>query len=198
MLLLFASISNKENYYIKSADGGVEILRGSFAPLGKTSFITIPGIEYKGKIKTVYTKKDAFPLIFEYYINQADLLLKNEGTPDFDGIKLYLNKALSFGVADEQMNAAKERINRIDSIFLLYMAEIALAKDKKEDLEIALGYLEKAAALTSVDKRAKMIDNEIEFIEKKLAALKTKPAEVSLTETVKESVQEKPVVEAEH
>ena len=83
-------------------DGAVEIWKGKFAPMSQELFIILPGAEAPQSIKDVYLKKEAFPLIFNYYVNKADALLDLPGMPDFDGIKFYLNKAVAFGTTEKK------------------------------------------------------------------------------------------------
>jgi hypothetical protein len=145
-LVIYSSFSNMKNYYIKAAGGAVEIWQGRFAPMSQKLLITLPGAQAPQSIKDVYSKEEVFPLIFNYYINRADALLDIPGMPDFDGIKFYLNKAISFGGAtDDLRKKAYARLNSIDMMILQYKADVAASKETIDGFKTALEYLNKAA-----------------------------------------------------
>lgn len=63
--------------------------------------------------------------------------------PDFSGIKLYLKKALSYGVTDEMRQAAFNRLNTIDMMIYLYKADVAASKGTLADFKKALEYMKR-------------------------------------------------------
>ena len=168
-LVTYSSFSNMKNYYIKPTDGAVEIWQGRFAPMSQKLLVTLPGAQAPQSIKEVYSKEEIFPLIFNYYINRADALLDIPGMPDFDGIKFYLNKAISFGTTDDLRKKAYGRLNSIDMMILQYKADVAASKETIDGFKTALEYLNKAALLDLNDSQNKLIKQKIESIKAKIA-----------------------------
>ena len=169
VLVIYSSFSNSKNYYIKATDGAVEIWQGRFAPMSQKLLVTLPGAPAPQSIKDVYSKEEVFPLIFNYYINKADALLDVPGMPDFDGIKFYLNKAISFGISDDLRKKAYGRLNSIDMMILQYRADVAASKETIDGFKTALEYLNKAALLDLNDSQNKLIKQKIESIQAKIA-----------------------------
>jgi len=168
-LVIYSSFSNIKNYYIKATDGAIEIWQGKFAPMSRGLFITLSGAQAPQSIKEVYSKEEVFPLIFNYYVNRADALLDIPGMPDFDGIKFYLNKAISFGTTDDLRKKAYARLNSIDMMILHYKADVAASKETIDGFKTALEYLNKAALLDLNDSQNKLIKQKIESIRAKIA-----------------------------
>ncbi|MEA3279709.1 MAG: hypothetical protein U9Q38_03815 [Thermodesulfobacteriota bacterium] len=172
-----ASFSNKNKYYINVTDGAVEIWQGKFAPMGTGLLITLPGAQPPEAIQAVYSKEEVFPFAFNYYIDRADALLDAPGMPDFEDIKLYLNKALSFGTTPDLSKAAYTRLNSIDLMILVYRTDVAASKGTISGFEAALGYLNKAALLELNDSQAELVKQKIESIKILLAKPKAKQPE---------------------
>ena len=172
VLVIYSSFSNSKNYYIKATDGAVEIWQGRFAPMSQKLLVTLPGAQAPQSIKDVYSKEEIFPLIFNYYINRADALLDIPGMPDFDGIKFYLNKAISFGISDDLRKKAYVRLNSIDMMTLQYKADVAASKETIDGFKTALEYLNKAALLDLNADQSKLINQKIESIKTKITESK--------------------------
>lgn len=168
-LVIYSSFSNIKNYYIKPTDGAVEIWQGRFAPMSRKLLVTLPGAQAPQSIKDVYSKEEVFPLIFNYYINKADAILDIPGMPDFDGIKFYLNKAISFGITDDLRKKAYTRLNSIDMMILQYKADVAASKETIDGFKTALEYLNKAALLDLNADQSKLINQKIESLMAKIA-----------------------------
>jgi len=168
-LVIYSSFSNMKNYYIKPTDGAVEIWQGRFAPMSQKLLVTLPGAQAPQSIKDVYSKEEVFPLIFNYYINKADAILDIPGMPDFDGIKFYLNKAISFGITDDLRKKAYARLNSIDMMILQYKADVAASKETIDGFKTALEYLNKAALLDLNADQSKLINQKIESLTAKIA-----------------------------
>ena len=184
-LVTYSSFSNMKNYYIKPIDGAVEIWQGRFAPMSQKLLVTLPGAQAPQSIKEVYSKEEVFPLIFNYYINRADALLDIPGMPDFDGIKFYLNKAISFGISDDLRKKAYGRLNSIDMMILQYKADVAASKETIDGFKTALEYLNKAALLDLDDSQSKLIKQKIESIQAKIAESIAGPKIPAATSPVK-------------
>jgi hypothetical protein len=94
--------------------------------------------------------------------------------PDFEGIKSYLNKALSFAVTSASTEAAYNRLNNIELMILFYKADVAAGKATISDLKDAKYYLDQATALSTNDLQADMINQKIDAVDKQIATLKAK------------------------
>ncbi|MCK4814535.1 hypothetical protein KA005_02100 [bacterium] len=176
-IIVGSSMINKTKYYMDAKQGALEIWQGRFAPMGEELLITLPGVQLPETIKDVYSKKDVFPLISNYYVEKADALLEVPGMPDFEGIKGYLNKALSFAVTSASTEAAYNRLNNIELMILFYKADVAAGKATISDLKDAKRYLDQAAGLSKNDLQAGIITQKIDAVDKQIAALKAKEKE---------------------
>ena len=176
-LIIGSSMINKTKYYINTNEGALEIRQGSFAPMGEELLITLPGVQLPETIKDVYLKKDVFPIVFNYYVEKADTLLEVSGIPDFEGIKNYLNRALSYAVTSASTEAAYNRLNNIKLMILLYKADVAAGKVTVSDFKNAKRYLNEAEGLSTDDLQADMINQKIDDVDKQIATLKAKEKE---------------------
>ena len=174
-LVIYSSFLNMNKYYINATDGAVKIWKGKFAPMSKELFIILPGAQDPQSIKDVYLKEEAFPLIFNYYVNKADALLDLPGMPDFEGIKFYLNKAIAFGTTDTLLKKAHTRLNSIDMMILQYKADVAASKETIDGFKTALDYLETAALLDLDDSQKKIIKQKIEYVKTQISDSITSP-----------------------
>ncbi|MBU0544324.1 MAG: hypothetical protein KKH97_03155 [Proteobacteria bacterium] len=179
-ILLFITIitshSNRNNYYVKYKAGAVEISKGRFSPLGKELFIIMPGAQPPSPAKKVYDREEIFPYITKYYIDKADAVLDVPGLPDFDGIRTYLNKSLSFAITPDLQKEASIRLDRIDRMVLLYKADIAISKDTITELKAALEYLNRAKALGPDTIESELIRLKIEWVRERIAVIETAQA----------------------
>jgi hypothetical protein len=167
-LTIIASYSNMKKYYFIEKDGALEIWQGRFAPMAKKRLLTLPGIQVPAALKPVYTWDEVCPLAFQYYVNKADTISEVPGIPDFDGIKSYLNKALTFAVTPEQRNIALSRLYGIDIMILLYKADINASRGSLTDLATALSYLQKARSLDINGYHTDIINQKIEWTQSKM------------------------------
>ena len=176
-VLLFITImtshSNRNNYYVKHKAGAVEISKGRFSPLGKELFIIMPGAQPPSPAKKVYEREEIFPYITRYYIDKADEVLDETGLPDFDLIRTYLNKSLSYAITPELQNQAGIRLNRIERMVLLYKADIAISKDTIIELKAALEYLKRSSSLGPDAIESELIRQKIESARERMTALET-------------------------
>ena len=172
VIVVGSSMINKTKYYMNEKQGALEIWQGRFAPMGEELMITLPGVQLPETIKDVYLKKDVFPLIFNYYMEKADMLLEVPGIPDFEAIKGYLNKALSYAVTSASTETAYNRLNNIELMILFYKADVAAGKATLAGLKDAKDYLDQATALSTNDLQADMINQKINAVDKQIATLK--------------------------
>ncbi|MBW2680492.1 MAG: histone H1-like repetitive region-containing protein [Deltaproteobacteria bacterium] len=171
-LIVGSSMINKTKYYVNAKQGALEIWQGRFAPMGEELLITLPGVQLPETTKAVYLKKDVFPIIFNYYVEKADTLLEVPGLPDFEGIKSYLNRALSYAVTSASTEAAFNRLNNIELMILFYKADVAADKATLSSLKDAKHYLDQAAGLGTNDLQAGIITQKIDAVNKQVATLK--------------------------
>lgn len=171
LITVLTSHSNKDNYFIKYKDGAVEVWKGRFSPLGKELFITMPGAQPPNPIKETYSREEVFPFIAKYYIDRADAVLDVPGLPDFEGMRTYLNKSLSFSITSDLEEAAHARLNKIDRMVLIYKADIAVSKDTISELKTALEYLNRANALGPDEMESGLIQQKIDSIRARMAVL---------------------------
>ena len=167
------SHSNRNNYYVKYKAGAVEISKGRFSPLGKELFIIMPGAQPPSPAKKVYNREEIFPYIARYYIDKADAVLDVPGLPDFDGIRTYLNKSLSFAITPDLQKEAGTRLDRIDRMVLLYKADNAISKDTITELKAALEYLNRSSSLGPDAIESELIRHKIESIRERMKAIET-------------------------
>jgi len=188
-LVIGSSMINQGKYYIHSTDGALEIFQGRFAPMGEELLISLPGVQPPAKAKDIYSKTDVYPLIFNYYVEKADTLLKVPGIPDFEGIKKYLNKAMLYKTTPDSAEAVYSRLNNIDLMILLYKADVAASKPTLSDLKEAKGFLSEAGRLDLNGAKLDLINEKMDDVDKKIASLKaeqkeaTSPAPVPQAET---------------
>ncbi|MEA3230212.1 MAG: hypothetical protein U9Q05_00445, partial [Thermodesulfobacteriota bacterium] len=172
LLIIGASASNSSRYYIKKMPMGIEIRQGKFAPLGEKKVIALPDINAPEEQKAVYSRDEAYPLIFKHYLNKADALLTAPGIPDYENIKTHLTQAQNFAVTNELAQAASQRLVAIDLHNLLYRAGVARDRDTIADLEKSLGYLSQTGRLELEPEQVERINRQRDTIRERLRELK--------------------------
>jgi hypothetical protein len=106
--------------------------------------------------------------------------------PDFEGVRTYLNQALNYAVTDELAEAAKNRLDTLDLMVLLYKADVAASKDTVESLETALDYLKQSTRFEMDALQKERIAQKTAEAVEKLSALKaqaTRAAEKAAEKT---------------
>jgi len=189
LLIIIASTSNSGKYYLKPNKSNMEIWKGDFSPIGESMIVSIPNVPEPKELKETYTKEEVFPMVFAYYIDQADKLPESDNMPDLNDIKVNLEKALDFSLTPEEKSQALIRLNKIDQMILIYQADIAASRETIESYEQAMDYLEKANEIEGDQMVAAMIAEKQNKIEKALSTLKE---EVSVKKDAKESIKKKP------
>ncbi|MFO7560544.1 MAG: histone H1-like repetitive region-containing protein [Desulfobacterales bacterium] len=164
--IIIASYINTGNYYLKTADGALEIYQGDFAPMGKELLITLPGGVPPKTIEDVYSKEKVFPIVCNYLIDKADTLLKVNGLPDFQYIKSTLNTAKTYAVTKPLLQRINKRLTGTDFMVFLYKADVAAGKGTVEGRDEAIGLLEKAAMLDLDSHEAEMVSKKIQSLQK--------------------------------
>jgi|GEM_PF-5739982 len=174
LLVICASYINTHRYYINIEQGVLKIWQGDFSPLGKKMFISIPGAVIQKPVKPVYTKKEAFSIIYTSFIDKADAVLDVPGLLDYNSIVQHTNKAVKFATSDKERTFANTRLNSINIMNLLYRTDVSISKETVKDLETAKKYLEKAANLDINDAQHKLIINKTATINELLKNAKAK------------------------
>jgi len=167
ILVVGSSMINQGRYYIRSTNGALKIFQGSFSPMGEKLLISLPGIQAPETVKDVYSKTDVYPIIFNYYVEKADTLLKVPGLPDFEGIKTYINKAKPYAITPASKDIVYKRLSNIDLLILLYKADVAASKSTLADLKEAKGYLSEASRLDIDDMQLDLVDQKMGAVDKK-------------------------------
>jgi len=186
-LIFSASSSNNSKYYIKEKAGVLEIWQGRYAPLGEKRMINLPGVPLPEQINAVYSKTEVFPLVFNYYIDQADALSDVLDTPDYVAIKSYLNKALSFATTGDLRKKAYSRLNNIKFNDLMYKAGVAESRGAISDLDEAMRYLGQASLLKVDAGKSDVVKQKIESIKKQ----KTEMIEAQVAEEATDTADKK-------
>jgi colicin import membrane protein len=189
LMVVIASWMNTRHYYVKPSEGAVDIRQGKFAPKGTKHLITFPGLQLAEPIKDTYTAKEVFPIIYQYYLDKADMLLDGPGMPDFDNIKEYLNKSLAYATTRVMKTVIKNRLDAINLMVLLYKADVAAGKNSLEGLKTARDYLKEALGYQMDELESARIKQKVEAVGKKMEDLKAAAAKTTEGEDNKEQRQ---------
>ena len=189
LLLIFSSYSNTKNYYIEEKDGAVEIWRGTFAPMGKTRLLIMPGIQMPQEQKDVYAWQDAYRLMYQYYIDKADAILEVPGVPDTVGLTSNLEKAVAYAPNREMRDAARARMVNIRMQTLVHKAQAALNRGTVESATAAIGFLKEAAQYDLSAAEADLVQRKIEEAELVLADREKAAAEAEKAAALKAALE---------
>ena len=189
LLVIGASFVNQGRFYLNSSNGAVEIWQGKFSPKGQKLLVALPGAAIPAMEAAVYTKQDVYPIVFNYYIDKADAILDVPGAPNFDEVKVYLDKALAYAVTQDLRDIANARINNIDLLILIYKADVAGSRGTIASFEAALGFLNEAKRLAA-DAQVQQIDQKIEAFSAALASLKAAQAEAEQLEADRQKLEQ--------
>lgn len=177
LIVVIASWMNTQHYYVKPGKEGVDIWQGKFAPKGARHLISFPGLKLAEPIQDTYTANEVFPIIYQYYLDKADMLLDVPGVPDFDGVKLHLHKSLDYATTKEMKTVVKSRLDAINIMVLLYKADVAASKNSPEDLQAARGFLKEALSYQVDELELTRIKQKDEAVKMKLERLNSATAE---------------------
>ncbi len=173
-ILIGASSSNTNNFYLKDNNGAVQIWRGKFAPTGMEKVISIEGMKTPKPIKDIYSKDEVYPLVFKYFEGKADAALENPQGPDFAKIKQYLYQASSYAPTEKLGKKVQLRLKDIDFMILFHKADVAISKGTPADLKSAMAYLNKATPAASSKYQRELINKARSAVKKLIAGLKEK------------------------
>lgn len=176
-MLLVYSYANTRNYYIIEKDGAVEIQQGSFAPMGEDRLITLTGVPAPETPKDVYSRQEAYTLIYTYYINRADALLDAPRTPDTAALKDNLELAVEYAPDRERMDAAKSRLVSLNLQLEIQKASAAINRRTIESVQKGIDILRSAKTMGLSEAEAAMVDSRIASAEALLVTLEAEKAE---------------------
>ena len=182
LIVVIASWMNTQHYYVKPGKDAVDIWQGKFAPKGARHLISFPGLKLAEPIKDTYTAKEVFPIIYQYYLDKADMLLDGPGVPDFDSVKAYLHQSQDYALTREMKGVIKNRLDAINLMVLLYKADVAASKNSPEDLKAARGYLKEALSYQVDELESTRIKQKAEAVKMKLERLNSAAAETAAGE----------------
>jgi len=174
VIIFAASLSNRDRFYLKSADGTLQVWRGRFAPTGKELVISLHGMKAPKPARDVYAKKEVDPIVFGYLQRKANKALNDQKGPDLAKIKRYLHQAESYAPTNEQRREVQVRLKGIDFIVLLHKADFAMSRGTLSDLKAAKSYLARAGSYASSDYHREVLAKTRKAVDRKLAALKKK------------------------
>ena len=176
LLVIGGSVSNSFKYYLTENQGALEVWKGKFSPIGKKLVIALPGVPAPEDPKATYRSGDVYPIVFQYYIDKADVLLDVPGIPDFEGIKATLKTALEYGSTNALRALAYQRLDNIDRLILTYKADVAASRGTLDDLKAAIGFLSAADKLTTDKAQKELIARTISAHEAAITALEEQAA----------------------
>jgi hypothetical protein len=176
LLVIGGSASNAFKYYLAENQGALEVWKGKFSPIGKKLVIALPGVPAPEETKATYSSGDVYPIVFQYYIDKADVLLDVPGIPDFEGIKATLKTALEYGSTNALRAVAYQRLDNIDRLILTYKADVAASRGSIDDLKAAIGFLNAADKLTTDTAQKELINRTIAAHETAIDALEEQAA----------------------
>jgi hypothetical protein len=180
ILIIWASYANSSRYYIQEERDGVTILRGMFSPTGTRTLVQLPKVTIDAPIQDVYTRKEVYPLVFAYYIANADGLLEKRGLPDFEAIQAYLVAAERFALNRDMRAQVSNRAENLQRMQLIHLAHVEISKGTEQALDAALQNLNQAKRLTSEPMQLEAIHQIENLVNERKAQLtpgaKPKPA----------------------
>jgi len=164
IMLYMASSSNHSKYYLIDGKSGVEVWQGTFSPMGKSYMLTMMGMEIPETTKSYYMQSDIYPMICNFYLDQASDVLSEDNIPNLVQVKEYLEMAYYFATEDVQKEIQK-RLNGIDFMMFVLRADIAIQKGSETDLEKAREYIEEAQELAEKNYQQDMIKNRLQLLD---------------------------------
>jgi transposase-like protein len=189
-ILLLASLSNSSKFAFKQNDQMVELWQGRFAPMGwmRVASFSDPKILTGVAEKTAYSKKKAYGILSDYFINRADEILRTGETPDLKAAKSYLSHASKYALSDARREEVSRRLSRIHFLVLLGKGELARSKGTVSDFETAKGYLTQAIPFASTDFEKDMLTKSLAAIEYAIAESKISQGEKQLADLYREAM----------
>jgi hypothetical protein len=171
VIIVGASFSNKGKFYLQNAEGAVQVWRGKFAPSGTEMIVSLDGIKIPEPIRDVYSEKEIYTVVSNYFQKKADAALNEPGGPDFAKVNRYLRQATVYAPTKEMQQLAKVRLNGMKFLVLLHNADVALTRGGLSDLQAAKTYLEKAGSFASMDYQRELLGKRQTVADRMIAEL---------------------------
>jgi hypothetical protein len=119
----------------------------------------------------VYSEKEAFGIVYDYFQDKADTALNEPEGPDFGEVNGYLRQAASYAPTAESREMIQRRLDGITFLVLLHRTDVALTKGGLPDLRAAEKHLEKAASYASMDYQRELAEKRRIVVERAIAVL---------------------------
>jgi transposase-like protein len=189
-ILLLASLSNSNQFRFSQNEQMVELWQGRFAPMGsyRVASFSDPKILAGVRQEETYTKKKAYGILSDYFIERADEILKTGETPDLKAAKSYLAHASKYALTAATQQDVQTRLNRMNFLVLVGKGELARSKGTVPDFEMAKGYLTQAIPFASSDFEKDMLAKSLAAIEYAIAQSKISKGEKQLADLYREAL----------
>ena len=174
VIIFSASLSNRDNFYLKNTPSALEVWRGKFAPTGTELVLSLDGIKAPNPIRQVYTKQEVYPLLFNSLQKKADGAINDPKGPDLAKIKRYLRQASAYAPTEGARKSVQLRLRSVDFVVLFHKADFALSKGTMADLKAAKRYLNRAKAYAFRDYHRELLAKTRKAVDKEMAALRKK------------------------
>jgi len=170
VLLYIASGSNHSKYYLIDGKSGVEVWQGNFSPMGKSRVITMMGMDIPETTQESYTRFEIYPMICEFYIDQANDVMSEDNIPNLVQVREYLEMA-HYYATEEVQQKIQARLNGIDFMVFILKADMAIQKGSENDLDKARAFIEEANELVEKNYQKDLIKSRLQLLEKKSAEI---------------------------
>jgi hypothetical protein len=190
VVLLMSSFFNTTKFYFNPTDEGVQLLQGRFAPMGEKVITTISGAEVVRQLpqQDCYSKKQAYKIVFDYLVADADNVLSTSRVPDLQAVKSSLMEASKFAVTSADRKAIWARLNSIDFLVISGKADMALNQGTMAGFEAAKDYLTEAIPYATTDIQKEIIAKRLAAIEYAMASNKISKGEKQLAQYYREAL----------
>jgi hypothetical protein len=189
-ILLMASFSNSSKFYFKQGKQTVDLWQGRFAPMGEklVASFSDPNIGKGLPQQDSYSKRQAYGVLFEHLVQQADDILNTGQTPDLKTVRTYLASASKYARSSTDRRAIQLRLNSINFLILSGKADLALAKGGMADFEAAKKFLAEAMPYASTDVQKETVTKRLAAIEYAMATNKISKGEKQLANLYREAL----------
>ena len=173
-LVIGASFSNRDKFYLKEAHGAVQVWQGKFAPVGTEMVMTLDGMKIASPVQDVYSENEAYGMVHNHFLGKADALLNEPGWPDFRKVNAYLKQAAAHAPTPDARVKVQARMNGLNFLVLLHRTDVALGRGTMADLQAAEEHLKKAGTYVSADYQRELLERRRAAVGMALAALAAK------------------------
>lgn len=180
LVLLTASFNNSNIFAFKQKGNTVELWGGYFAPMGMGPVRTFSDLalptdeEGKTIIKDTYTRREAYDIVFQYFLAKADEVLSRQEVPDLKEINTLLEEARGYALTDNAKETVSLRKNGLRFLVLMGKVNLALARDTAEDLIAAQKHLAEIDQIAATPIQRQMAKEKASAINSALKSLQEK------------------------